>query len=53
MQLILPLCDRRSITAEVDFVEETAKDYRKNLSQEIHFQKDQPQSLATATIDNN
>ena len=117
-QLILPLRARRSITVEVDFVEETAKDYRKNLyefqnvdvilleaiyllqpafmpyydlsiwincswetalaraltrgqeglspqetvkayqtiyfpAQEIHFIKDNPQSLATATIDNN
>ncbi len=30
-QLILPLRDRRSITIEVDFVEETASDYRKHL----------------------
>ena len=117
-QLILPLRDRRSITIEVDFVEETAQDYRKHRyefedvdvilleaiyllqpafisyydlsfwincsfktaleralnrgqeglphqetvkayhtiyfpAQEIHFQKDQPQSLATAIIDNN
>ena len=116
-QLILPLRDRRSITIEVDFVEETATDYRKHLydfknvdiilleaiyllqpafisyydisfwidcsfetaleralargqeglpqqetikayqtiyfpAQEIHFQKDHPQSLATAIINN-
>ena len=116
-QLIIPLRDRRSITIEVNFVEETAKDYRKHLyefkdvdvilleaiyllqpafisyydlsfwidcsfetaleralargqeglpheetikayqtiyfpAQEIHFQKDNPQSLATAIINN-
>ncbi len=116
-QLILPLRDRRSITIEVDFVEETASDYRKHLyefndvdvilleaiyllqpdlisyydfavwidcsfetaleralargqeglppqetvkayqtiyfpAQEIHFQRDNPRSLATAIINN-
>ncbi len=116
-QLILPLRDRRSIAIAIDFVEETAKDYRKHLykfkdvdvilleaiyllqpafipyydlsfwidcsfetaleralargqeglpheetvkayqtiyfpAQEIHFQKDHPQSLATAIINN-
>ena len=116
-QLIIPLRDRRAITIEVNFVEETAKDYRKHLyefkdvdvilleaiyllqpafisyydlsfwidcsfetaleralargqeglpheetikayqtiyfpAQEIHFQKDNPQSLATAIINN-
>ena len=116
-QLILPLRDRRSITIEVNFVEETANDYRKHLyefkdvdvilleaiyllqpsfisyydlsfwidcsfetaleralargqeglpqqetvkayqtiyfpAQEIHFQKDNPKSLATAIINN-
>ena len=30
-QLVLPLRDRRSISIEVDFVEETANDYRKHL----------------------
>ena len=116
-QLILPLRDHRSITVEVDFVEETASDYRKHLyefndvdvilleaiyllqpdfisyydfavwidcsfetaleralargqeglppqetvkayqtiyfpAQEIHFQRDNPRSLATAIINN-
>lgn len=118
MQLILPLRDRRSITIEVDFVEETAIKYRKHLydfkdvdvilleaiyllqsafisyydlaiwidcsfdtaleralargqeglpeketieayrtiyfpAQEIHFQRDNPQNLATVIITNN